>query len=679
MPPACGSSIPLPVLPSPPTRASPPVKKSRNASRRALVLILIYILITIHLIQWLVVGMTISPIEPSESMYTLELGAINAGFIFFSLALFSTFVFGRFVCGWGCHIVALQDLCSHWMSRLGIRPRPWRTRLLLWCPLLLALYMFVYPTFERLALIPLLNHFAIPRADWPFFITGAGRPPHFHNALMTKDFWATFPDWYIAIPFLLVCGFATVYFLGSKAFCSFGCPYGGFFGVIDRFSVGRIVVSDACHQCGHCTAACTSNVRVHQEVHDFGMVVDPGCMKCLDCVSVCPNQALSFSFAKPAAFTRAKPKAPRTPRPALDLSWPEEIIIFALTIALFISFRGMLNQVPMLMAAGLAMIAGFGAWKLWRLTRDQNVRAQNLQLKLKGRLTRAGYVVAALFFLLLASGTWSGWVRLTRLRADLADAKVLTPDSRVMAPNYTPTPADKALAQRAIDLYLSTAPLSQGGYGWSFSPDQLARLAWLSAVAGDLPSAENYLQTSIAIARPSNDVVFGLVQFMSNRGATARQVQSALANIVTKYPEQVAARLTLARVHAAQGLLSDSVCEALNVSTSPRASIADIVGASELLVGTGHPDQAARILADAANAHPGEPLIEASLGRALYFCGYKDAAIAHMARAAALAPDNPAYWGALSELLDDAGRRDEAAAARKWIDTVARAQSNQGR
>ena len=29
------------------------------------------------------------------------------------------------------------------------------------------------------------------------------------------------------------------------------------------------------------------------------MVVDPGCMKCMDCVSVCPNDALYFGFGKP--------------------------------------------------------------------------------------------------------------------------------------------------------------------------------------------------------------------------------------------------------------------------------------------------------------------------------------------------------------------------------------------
>ena len=60
----------------------------------------------------------------------------------------------------------------------------------------------------------------------------------------------------------------------------------------------RIRVTDACAGCGHCTAVCTSNVRVHEEVRDYGMVVDSGCMKCLDCVSVCPNDALYYGAGR---------------------------------------------------------------------------------------------------------------------------------------------------------------------------------------------------------------------------------------------------------------------------------------------------------------------------------------------------------------------------------------------
>jgi tetratricopeptide (TPR) repeat protein len=403
------------------------------------------------------------------------------------------------------------------------------------------------------------------------------------------------------------------------------------------------------------------------------MVVDPGCMKCLDCVSVCPNDALSFSFAKPTIL--AKPRhtshpAAKAPRPAMDLSWPEEIVIFLLTIGLFVAFRGMLNQIPLLMAAGMAMITGFGAWKLWRLIRDPNVRVQNFQMKLKGRLTRAGWVAGLVFLTLISAGAWSGWIKLLRLRADLIDGKVTTPYDVVMSSGYKPIPADKRLADRAIELYRASGPPRDGGFGWGFTPDQLARLAWLSAVAGDLASAETYLNTSINLTQPSDSVVIGLAQFMTRRGKTAFQVEHALANVAEKYPEQFAARITLARVQAAQGRVADASCEALAITNDKNASLSDITTACELLIDIGRPVDAVRVLTHVANTRPANALVEASLARALYFSGAGEAAIGHMEKAAALAPDNPAYWGALGELLAERGRDDEAARARAWSDML---------
>src|SRR4029453_9323196 len=88
------------------------IRKSKTSRWRAAALILLNLLMIAHIIQWRVMGKTVSPIEPSETMYTLQKGFINAGFIFFSLAILATLVFGRFVCGWGCHILALQDFCG---------------------------------------------------------------------------------------------------------------------------------------------------------------------------------------------------------------------------------------------------------------------------------------------------------------------------------------------------------------------------------------------------------------------------------------------------------------------------------------------------------------------------------------------------------------------------------------
>ena len=59
----------------------------RSGRRRAIALGAVHLLIGLHLLHWVITGTTLSPVEPSESMYTLENGQVNAGFIFFIVAI----------------------------------------------------------------------------------------------------------------------------------------------------------------------------------------------------------------------------------------------------------------------------------------------------------------------------------------------------------------------------------------------------------------------------------------------------------------------------------------------------------------------------------------------------------------------------------------------------------------
>src|SRR6185312_13538714 len=111
------------------------MRKSKTGRWRGLALLLLNLFMIAHIIQWRFTGRTVSPIEPSETMYTLQNGFVNAGFIFFSLAILATLIFGRFVCGWGCHILALQDLCGWLLKKMGLHPKPFRSRLLVYVPL----------------------------------------------------------------------------------------------------------------------------------------------------------------------------------------------------------------------------------------------------------------------------------------------------------------------------------------------------------------------------------------------------------------------------------------------------------------------------------------------------------------------------------------------------------------
>src|SRR5947207_4082693 len=319
-----------------------------------------------HVIPWLLMGRTVSPIEPSETMPTLQKGFVNAGFIFFTLAILATLIFGRFVCGWGCHILALQDFCAWMLKKIGLTPKPFRSRLLVYVPLIGALYMFVWPTAYKFLSNP---------ASEPLF-------PKFTNHLVTSNFWETFPSVAVAIPFLLICGFLTVYFLGQKGFCTYACPYGEFFGLADKLSPGKIRVTNACNQCGHCTVTCTSNVLVHAAVRGYGMVVDPGCMKCMDCVSVCPNDALYFGFGKPTILV---PKSDAI-RKNYSLTWPEEIVGALVFLGSLLAVRGVYALVPFLMALGCAAATTFLTLKMWRLIRARELSFYRFNLHSAGNM-----------------------------------------------------------------------------------------------------------------------------------------------------------------------------------------------------------------------------------------------------------------------------------------------------
>ena len=111
-----------------------PGQRANYSRWRAGTLTLVYLLVAAHIAHWRITGKTLAPLELNEVMYTLELGIVTAGFIFMVVAAFSVAIFGRFFCSWGCHILALEDLCAWLLKKLRIRPKPIRSRMLLFVP-----------------------------------------------------------------------------------------------------------------------------------------------------------------------------------------------------------------------------------------------------------------------------------------------------------------------------------------------------------------------------------------------------------------------------------------------------------------------------------------------------------------------------------------------------------------
>ncbi|HTG34178.1 MAG TPA: 4Fe-4S binding protein [Thermoanaerobaculia bacterium] len=582
--------MPLTVLQDrPPTT----IRRSRAGRWRAGVLIAIHLVVAAHVAHWLIAGRTMTPVEPSEAMALARDGVVNAGLVFFAVAALSTAVFGRWFCGWACHLVALQDFCRWLLEKAGIRPQPLRSRLLAWVPVAAFVYMFLWPAAWRL---------------W-----NGGSFSRVETEWTTPHFWATFPGWVVGGLTFLVCGFVTVYFLGAKGFCTYACPYGALFAAADRVAPMRIRVTDACEGCGHCTAVCTSNVLVHQEVHDYGMVVDPGCMKCGDCISVCPNDALYYGAGPIALF--AKPRVPDPEPRRFPLAGWEEATLAVAFVAAFVTFRGLYDLVPFLMALGLAGVLAYLILVAARLARVPHVRLRRMKLKRDGRLLPSGRgFIAALALVVLF------WGHSAFVHAHGAlGARDFRAADGLRAAFLDPTAETATMNAAERDRLLAARHHLEIAERWGLAPArwQALRLAWLSAIFGDRGGLDRYAALALARGEEAAEVHQLVARFAWLRGDVSTAA-AAYERAIAAAPDAagpylglgvLAARagdLAAARAAFDRGLarLPDSADLAYNAGLV-RALAGDLDGAiagfeRALVLAPGH--RAARENLDAARA-----------------------------------------------------------------------------
>lgn len=480
------------------------VRRPHYARWRALTLVGVYLLMVGHVIHWCLAGRTLAPLELNEVMYTLECGIVTAGFLFMALLVAATAVFGRFFCSWGCHILALEDLAFWGLGKLGIRPKPVRLRLLRWVPLAAMFYMFVWPQIVRVlhGLPAPALHLRTDEQGWASFVTA--------------DFARNLPGPGVAILTFVVCGFLMVYVLGSRAFCTYACPYGAIFRIADRFAVGRIVARGDCSRCGKCTSVCQSDVQVHQELMVHGRVVNPACMKDLDCVAACPQGNVAYGFARPALFEL--PVAGRIQRPAYDLSLAEEIALAGVFLATFFAFRGLYGIVPFLLSLAIGGILAYLAVVAVRLARRPRQRLSHLHLKRDGRITAAGWAFTGLALSLAVFTVHSGIIRYHEYRAE----RLLQLDQRAATD-------DPSARVRRIEHALRDLAFCQR---WSLVPPRahslleaslLGRLGEIHAQRRELAAAADCLRRSLDI-NPNDSLAhynYGVVLSLIDRPVQA--------------------------------------------------------------------------------------------------------------------------------------------------------------
>ena len=665
------SVTPLPISAAPDPSPRP---RRRIARWRAFSLSLVYLIFAIHILHWKVTGKTLAPLELNEVMYTLELGIITAGFLFMCFLVLGTLVFGRFFCSWACHILVLQDLCAWMLRKFGIRRKPIRARLLLLVPPLTAFYMFIWPQILRAWESRALPEFHL-RTDvegWASFAT--------------NNFWRNLPSAPVIVLTFLVCGFAIVYLLGSRTFCTYVCPYGAVFGLADRFAPGRIRVNDKCVQCGTCTAACTSGVRVHEEVKQHGMIVNSACLKDLDCLSACPNDALHYKLGRPSLF-KSYAGGGRFGRLGYDFSMREEILLGLVFLTVLFSFRGLYSRVPFLLSLALGGIIGYLAVTLVRVATRPDVRLATMKLRAVGRLTGAGRLYVAFTVLLAAFVGHSAFVRYheyTGLRQGRAMAEVsLGPDRDGLASSayahlvtadrwglIDNERAERGLVDIAFHLRrFDDVETYAMRFLSRFPYDSAARLRLGEALAetGRRQSAGRQFGTIIAqwdasAIREELTVASAYqarAELLLHDGRFAlaeRDLRAALGLDA----ERSALHAALGSVLAEMGRLEDAVVSLREAVQRDPALARAQYNLGTILAHLGRPAEAIPCYRAALGAGPDDPDVHNNLGLALSRTGEAVAARSHFERAIAIDPGNAHAHFNLASLLAADRNMDDA-------------------
>ena len=362
------------------------------------------------------------------------------------------------------------------------------------------------------------------------------------------------------------------------------------------------------------------------------MVVDPGCMKCMDCVSVCPNDALYFGFGKPAAGV--KKSQSRT----YSLTWPEEIFAAAVFATSMIAVWDVYQLVPMLMALGIAGVTTFLAVRIVKLARSENVTFLKYLLKNGGAFTRAGWIFSAFASIWIALVAHSGWIHYHESAGAAAYAKIQIPDELALArPNprawLSATDKENIADGRA---HLNTA-YRRGFFTNEFA---LPKLAWLEYLAGN---TDESVQLLTEAAEHQEGQAFALSLYY--RGAILNRLRrfddglKSLDEAILERPDLITAREERGESLWQLGRRDEAVAEWNDVvQTSP-----NLVLANYLLAGAaaenGQADQALSLENQAESATPADALFHWMIGMRLQNVGMKGLAERSFQRAITLNPE----------------------------------------
>ncbi|MCG3165337.1 MAG: Beta-barrel assembly-enhancing protease [Bacteroidia bacterium] len=620
-------------------------RKQKYSHWRAAALIGVYLLMGIHIVHWKIYGNTLAPLELNEVLYTLHLGIITAGFIFMGVTLIGTIIFGRFFCSWACHILALQDLSEWLLTKFHIKPKPIQSRAFIIVPVVAMLYLFVWPQFSRIISGKEMTklHLQTDSQGWASFIT--------------NDFWRNLPNIPVTLLTFFVCGFAIIYFLGTRSFCQKVCPYGVIFSFADKLAPGKIKLSGDCNQCGLCTAHCRSHIIVHKEIEQFGKVVNSNCLKDLDCVAVCPNDAIKFGFTKPSFFQSFEKLNNHKTHYAFSVA--EDILLGILTLVLVIIFRGLYDAVPFLLAITIAVLLAWFSVLFLRIFTKEYVHIGKIILKQGEKTYTSGKYFIALMLVAFIFSAHSAYVHYHNYRGDLLYNSFIKNNQQATATE-----------QNSTVLKTAKEHLEMASNWGIFTPLSLSReLAAIYLTEKDYRSAETYLNKMLAAKADDNEARLRLAKlyFVSKR---ENEAIAELQKITTDKNKQKdfqelktlsEAHLTLGHIEEKNGFASSALNHYRESLKASPENMEAMLALGVMLIKGGQFSEAEKYLKQCSEAMPSSALVHNNLSAVYIRINRHDEAIYHLNKLVHLQPENPTAHYNLGMLLLRERKNKEAA------------------
>ena len=189
---------------------------------------------------------------------------------------------GRFICGWLCLFGLIQELLYMIpMPKIKVPDKVDRVLRYLKYAILLIL-VFALPFFWRSAAgtgDPFFCKYVCPVGTLE-----GGIPLVLLNEGMRAAAGVLF-RWKFLILIIIILASVVIY----RPFCKYICPLGAFYALFQRISLLRMAFDkEKCVSCGACSNVCKMNVDPTQKPNSAE------CIRCSECVKVCPKKALKF-------------------------------------------------------------------------------------------------------------------------------------------------------------------------------------------------------------------------------------------------------------------------------------------------------------------------------------------------------------------------------------------------